>query len=572
MSGFREPDTFVSAGYLAVLRRRWWLVLVLTGVGLLAGAAYLELAPKAYTASAEVNVTPIGTQSGAVAGGRTLGAVNLDTEAQIVKSGTVESIAVHDLHSTLAPAALEPATLEKAVSVTVPANSTVLQISCQEGSADHAAACANAFAAAYLQNRDATAAAAVKAQLGYAQDQLSRLNTSIAKLTLQIGQLPATSPRRATDQAELETATSQQSALASQYATLSSQGTSPSGGSIISKAIPPTRPSSPKKLLALPSGLLVGLILGLVVAFSRDRMDTRVKDASDIGRFAVPVLLSLPGKRMSRALVAPAGSAAGREFTELARSAAAALGNGKQLLIAGTAAARARGSSLVAANLAVALGRRHGAVILVCPSQEGAPELFGLVDSQWPGPQGVAQLASGAIGLDQAAQQPRGFPGVHVLVLGAGLSDLAHEQVRQLAAHLRASADYVLIEAPSLTPGGDSLALAAFCDAALLAVEISRSRLIGVDECLTRLRRLRVRVIGAAAVPRLGAARPPRGQQAEELPDRGQRAVTAGLGRPADARNRGARRGWPEPEVAGDATGIPSMSKSGRASNDLGRP
>jgi capsular polysaccharide biosynthesis protein len=556
MSGFREPDTFVSAGYLAVLRRRWRLVLVVAGVGLLGAGGYLVLAPKAYVATADVNVLAIRGQSGAVANGRTGGAVNLDTEAQIVKSGTVAGIAGHTLHSPLTPFQLAGA-----VSVAVPAGTSVLQISCQEDSANASAACANAFAAAYLQNRNATAAAAAKAQLSWAQGQLSALNNSIAKLTLETGRLPVSSPQRATAEAELTTATSQQHDLASQLAALTAQGTSPSGGSIITKATPPAKPSSPKKLLVLPSGLLVGLILGLVAAFSRDRLDTRVKEPSDIaqfGRSGVPVLLSLPGQEMRRAQLAPAGSWAGREFIELARSAAAALGDGKQLLVAGTAGAAAgRSSSLVAANLAVALSRRHGAVILVCPSQQGAPELFGLGDSQWPGPQSAAQLASGAIGLDQADQQPRGFPGVHVLVLG-GLSDLAHEEARQLAARLRASADYVIIDAPSLAPGGDSLALAAFCDAALLAVAISQSRHEGVDECLTRLSRLRVRVIGAAAVPRLGAAPPlPRGQQAAELPQRGQRSVSAGLGQPPDARV---------------PTGISSMSKSGRAGNDLGRP
>jgi capsular polysaccharide biosynthesis protein len=558
MSVSREPDTFVSGDYLGVLRRGWWLVLVVTVVGLLGAVGYLAVTPKAYTATAKVNVTSTGS-TGAVTGGRTTGVVNLDTEAQIVKSGVVAGIAGHTLHSSLSSTKLL-----NQVTVTVPANSSVLEISCQEGSANGAAACANAFAAAYLQNRDATAAAAAKAQLAGVQHQLTALQNAVAKLTVQIPGLAPKSSRRATAAAELEADKSQLGSLASQFAALTTQGASPSGGSIISSATPPGRASSPKKLLVLPSGLLVGLILGLAAAFARDRLNTRVKDPKDAEqRFGVPVLLSLSSKEMGRPQLAPASSAAGRAFAELARNAAAALGDGDRLLIAGTAAGR--GSAVVAANVAVALARRHGDVVLVCPSQQGAPELFGLADSQALGAHGAVQLASGAVSLDQAAQQPQGFPGLHVLVLGAGLADLADEQARQLAAHLRSSADFVLVEAPWSAPGEDGLAFAEFCDGALLAVEIPGSRYPEVEDCLTRLSRLGVTVIGAATVPELrGTPRPPRAQQQPaELPYRGRRAVTASPGPQADERD--ALPGWPEPEAAGGGTGRPSMSAPGHA-------
>ena len=156
MSASQEADSLEFADYLGVLRRRWLIVLVLACVGILAAGAYIVASPKAYTATATVNVTATGvsqSQGGAVAGGRTSNAVNLDTESQIVKSSTVGAIAARNLHSPLTPTALLGH-----VSVAVPANSSILQISCQAKSPRQAAACANAFAAAYLQNRSATAA------------------------------------------------------------------------------------------------------------------------------------------------------------------------------------------------------------------------------------------------------------------------------------------------------------------------------------------------------------------------------------------------------------------------------
>jgi capsular polysaccharide biosynthesis protein len=591
MSAYRDPDSFEFADYFGVLRRRWWVVLVLAAAGLLAAGAYFVLTPKAYSATAMVNVTATGNapgQNGAVAGGRTSGAINLDTEAQIVQSSTVAGIAAHSLHSPLAPAALV-----KHVSVSVPANSSVLQISCLAASADQAAACANAFAAAYLQNRNATAAAATKAALGTVQDQLTTLQKRMAQLTFLISQLPVNSTQRASDQAQLQTASSQLRALASQSAALTAQNASPTGGSIISKATPPAKPSSPKKLLALPSGLLAGLILGLIAAFAWDRRDTRVKDARDIERSGVPVLLSLSGNDLDGGTLVSARSAAGLEFTELARYAATALGAGNQLVVADTVAGR--GASVVTANLAAALARTNDAVILVCPSQQDTPGLLGLPASQWAGAQDVADLASGAVSLDQAAQQPPGFPGLRVVILGAGLAELRHDQARELAQKLRTSADYVLVEAPRPESGLDSFAVAGFSDAVLLAVEISRSRHPVVLESIRRFDRLGIKVIGAAAVPRLRrASRPPRGREGAGLPAPRHRAGAAaaaqrvgselpalwrrvGVELPArwrrvgaEAKARpvgapGARPELPEPAADGDTADHAALSSPGHA-------
>ena len=43
----------------------------------------------------------------------------------------------------------------------------------------------------------------------------------------------------------------------------------------MSPATVPSSPSSPRKLLYIPSGLIVGLIVGLAWAFAKDRKDKR---------------------------------------------------------------------------------------------------------------------------------------------------------------------------------------------------------------------------------------------------------------------------------------------------------
>lgn len=508
MSMPQEADSFEFAGYLGVLRRRWWVVLVLACVGIVLAGAYIAVSPKGYTASATVNVTATGISQnqggGAVAGGRTSSAVNLDTEVQIVQSSSVAAIAARELHSSLTPAALA-----KNISVAVPANSSVLQISCTARSAQQSADCANAFATAYLTNRSATATNTNSAELSTIKGQLNALEKRTAQLTIQSHSLPVNSPQRASAQAELQTAASQLRALANQAAALSASGAAASGGSIITKATPPTTPSSPKKKIILPSGLLAGLLIGLIIAFAWDKRDTRIKNLRNLGQLGAPGLLTLSANDLGGVPLAPIRSRAAQEFSELARSTTAALGQDHHLvLVAG--ASPGPGASVVAANLAVGLTRTHSAVILVCPSGQGTTALLRLPESRRLDARAAAELAAGELSVEEVALQPAGFPRLRVVVLAEDLHDLHHAQARILAEQLRISADYTVIEAPAGTAGPDSLALAEYCGAALVAVEISATRREDIEDTLQRVTRLGTPVLGLVAVPRLRLPAPAR--------------------------------------------------------------
>jgi capsular polysaccharide biosynthesis protein len=547
----QEADSFEFAGYLGVLRRRWWVVVVLTCVGIVAAGAYIAQSPKGYTATATVNVTATGVSqnqgSGAVAGGRTNGAVNLDTEVQIVQSSSVAALAARDLHSSLTPAALV-----KNISVAVPANSSVLQISCTARSAQQSAECANAFAAAYLTNRSDTATNTDNTELGTIKGQLNTLEKRTAQLTIQSHSLPVNSPQRASAQAELQTAASQLRALANQSAALSASGAAASGGSIITKATPPTTPSSPKKKIILPSGLLAGLLIGLIIAFAWDKRDTRVKNLRNLGQLGAPALLTLSAKDLDGQPLALPRSPAGQDFSELARTTTAALDQDHQLvLVAG--ASPGVGTSLVAANLAAALARTHSAVILVCPSGQGTTGLLGLPEARRIDVQAAADLTAGELSVEEIALQPAGFPGLRVVVLAEDLHDLQHAQARVLAEQLRMSADYTVVEAPAGSAGPDSLALAEYCGAALLAIEISATRREDIEDSVQRITRLGAPVLGLVAVPRLRLPAGP-ARESGPLSSGSVRLRTPVTGDAAAAPGSG--RSWPQPgEDAEDDAG-----------------
>src|SRR5260370_30348531 len=118
MTPVLRPDSFELPHCLGVLRRRWPVVLWVTLIGLIGTVGYYVAAPKIYAATASIYVRPTGVvNANRLLNTRTPGPVDLDTEAQIVTSGVVATMAGTILHSSLAPS-----DLASAVAVPVPAN------------------------------------------------------------------------------------------------------------------------------------------------------------------------------------------------------------------------------------------------------------------------------------------------------------------------------------------------------------------------------------------------------------------------------------------------------------------
>src|SRR5215468_5242744 len=483
MSSSQQPGSLGAVDYTGVLRRRWVVVAGFAVAGLIGAAAYTVVAPKTYTATASVFVKTTGADVGdGITGNRTSGAlVNLDTEAQLVKSGTVAAIAGKSMHSSLTPYELA-----KQVTVTVPPNSQVLTIACDAPTGPGAAACANAFAAAYLQNRSANATSVLNAQIKTLAGKVSALEKSMAKLNTTISGLAKNSATRATDVAVLASDRIQAKALNGQITSLTGLAANVNGGSVYTAATPPGKPSSPSKSLVLPSGLVAGLVVGLVVAFVWDRRDRRLHSAADVGRLlGLPVLLNLSRKAFGRQVsLASPRSQTGRAFTELAYTVAASLGEGSHVvLVAG--ATPGPGASVVAANLAAALARTHSEAVLVCADTRDsvAPKLLGL---------------TGSPGLDTSLTDYQ----------------LQYDTARALTSQLRRDARFVVIEAQAGDDAADNLALAECADAAVLTVEVEHATHEQAADGIRRLQRIRVALLGAAVLPPISdrhAVRPVQG-------------------------------------------------------------
>jgi capsular polysaccharide biosynthesis protein/MinD-like ATPase involved in chromosome partitioning or flagellar assembly len=489
-------DDLQLADYAGVLRRRWWLIFILAVIGTLASIGYFKVSHKVYIATASVYVTANGGTTNQVADGRTTGAVNLDTEAQVVQSATVAQAAAKLMHATQTLPQLI-----KRVSVTVPANSQVLSISCQASSAVGAADCAQSFAQAFLTYTSSSTTTAANSQISALQLKISALESASAKLTVEVGSLPDNSSQRATAQEQLSSDQGQLSSLNSQVAQLTAELINPSGGSILSNALPPASPSSPKPLLILPSGLLAGLLIGLILAFIVDRRDRRIRSPRDLANINVPVLMSLPQKRSAVELaIASPRSQVGRDFSGLAHLLTSSLGAGSHVILV-TGAQVGNGVSLVAANLAVSLSRNQPDVTLVCADLEGSV-IPAMVDL--PSGPGLTDLLAAGSPSGDAGVQVAVAPRLRVITPGsaAGIEteDLQQDAVERLMVRLRGMARWIIVEAPSVTSGPDAYTLAQTADTAILVVEVPRTRSDQVLESVEYLDRMGASVLGAAVL------------------------------------------------------------------------
>jgi capsular polysaccharide biosynthesis protein/Mrp family chromosome partitioning ATPase len=499
MSVASRPDSFELSHYTGVLRRRWPILLVVTLIALVGTVGYIVVAPKVYPGFATVYVNPTGTvNANNLATTRTPGLVDLDTQAQMVTSGVVATLAGKTLHSSLAPD-----TLAKAISISVPGNSDDMVITCRASTSTGAAACANAFANAYLQNRTASAKAAIDQQIGTLKSQIGSLQNTAAGLRSTVSGLPSSSAERASAQTQLASYKRQLGSLNARLSTLYGQLSQTNGGSLITPARPQGRPSSPEKSLVVPSGFAVGVVVGLIAAFGWDRLDRRIRNARDVERFfGLPVLLDLPPKSLGRQVsLASPRSRTGRGFTELAHAVAASLGEGSHVVIV-AGASRGPAGSVVAANLAAALARTHSEAVLVCAALRDsvAPELFGMA----PG-RGLAEVLAGQATVGEVASGPASAPGLWVIPPGADTSlaeyHLQHDTARALTAQLRRDARFVVVEVQAKEDGADTLALAEFADAAVLTVEAQRTSRGDAQAAIRRLRQMRTQLLGMAVVP-----------------------------------------------------------------------
>lgn len=470
--------------YLGVIRRRVWVVVAATVV--VAALAYGVSLTQAdvYEASADVLIGRQASDQVFVTGQGYDPRRNVQTEVQVLRSRTVSE------------AASEAVGAPVSVRVVSDDESDVVRVIARSGVPEVAARDANAYARAYVDYRlGSTVQRLVEAGDG--------VTTKIAEIDAQIAALPANSPRRAPLEDQRAYLVEQQSRL-DVSANLADSG----GAAVLAKADVPTTPVEPKPVRNALLGAILGLLLGIGIAFLLEYLDDTVKDHGALERVlgpGLPVLTEVPSlggrrQKVDHPLVvvddptSPAAEAIGMLRTSLLFSAL----DGRVTSYQVTSALPGEGKTTVAANLAASLAGA-GKRVVVVDLDLRRPRLhlyFNLANRV-----GITSVLLGEVSVRDAVRRAAGVDGLFVMPSGPVPANpaeiVASSRLAEFLGVLKAPVDVMIVDSPPVLAVSDAMALARIVDATILVARAGTSSRRAIQRAVNSLRQVGAPLLGA---------------------------------------------------------------------------
>jgi capsular polysaccharide biosynthesis protein/Mrp family chromosome partitioning ATPase len=501
------------AEYLRRLRRRWWAVVLAIALGIAGGLVLTNALDEQYVSETSVLVLPVDMDAPAnIAGGRTSGDINLDTEAQIVRSASVAA-AVSDQLDGAIPAA----ELMGNVAVTVPPNSQVLRLTYTADTAERAQAGARAYADVYLKQRAAAVRERIDGASESLKEQRAERQEQLVDVTDRIAELFVDSSDRQLAESERDILISQLSSINDQLSAL--RIAAAPAGRVITEANLPQRPSAPNAMLNVAGGVLLGLVLGVAAAVAIDRYDRRIRRANDVRRARFGVIGEI-GRRRHLAVSLDLG--ADDQVDRIRNRLVSYAGNAKVVQVVPGSTRHSCG--LVGAALAASFAREYGRALYVVATSNGpVAALLG------PGGPGLTEALEGALGVSDLAVWSRDLPRVSIVGPGQDASRLGQLLQPTAAATLldeaQARFPVVVVESGSVSDSASAQAVARSADVVVVVAERGVADTRSLQATGDDLSNLHARLAGVIVAPRVrmprhrpeGAA--PRTESAADRPN-----------------------------------------------------
>jgi capsular exopolysaccharide synthesis family protein len=495
--------------YLHVLRRRRWTVVLVTLAVVVAGVGLSLSQTPIYQARADVLVdqqpnTQVDSQS---SGQRLDAARTIANEVRFLQSRSV----LDPLEEELG--------FNPTVSVSTSSTADVITIKGSNTDADKARQIAQAYADTYLALRSQRAVDAylntqqiVQAKISDLQAEIDDAANRIRDLDTQL--LTARPADKSSLDEQRRQAVADRTSLESQQSFyrerlnqigVTAQLLGSQGAQIISNAETPTSPISPKPLRNGALALILGLILGVGLAFLREYLDDTVASKEDVERaVGQPVVAVVPSVRRWKdsesaylvSRVEPMSSTA--EAYRGLRTSVQFLGIDRPVRVMQiTSPVSTEGKTTTLANLAVAFARSGQDVVVVCCDlrRPRLHQFFGLSNEI-----GFTSVLLGQVKLADALQEVPGEPRLRVLSSGPHPPNpselLGSTRTAELLAELSASSDIVLVDCPPVLPVTDSLVLSRLVDATLLVARADVTRLDDLTRAAELLGQVRAPLVG----------------------------------------------------------------------------
>ncbi|MFW6089997.1 MAG: polysaccharide biosynthesis tyrosine autokinase, partial [Gemmatimonadota bacterium] len=275
---------------------------------------------------------------------------------------------------------------------------------------------------------------------------------------------------------------------------------------VVETAILPIEPISPRPVRNLGLAGVLGLMLGVGLAFLREFMDTRLHSSDEIEvMFGLPTMARIPALgidngsgRHARALVTLDGdhSVGAESFRNLRTNVRFVReGEGASEMVI-TSPGPEEGKSITSANLAITLAQQGHRTLLIDadmrrPVQQ---DQFGI--DRAPG------LSDLLVGDGEAAEAVRSTKVENLFVLPAGKSPpnpaelLGSPRMERLLERLREKFESVVIDSPPALAVTDAAVIGAHTDGVILVVRAEKTHRDSITLAIRQLRQARADLLG----------------------------------------------------------------------------
>jgi capsular exopolysaccharide synthesis family protein len=502
-------DSLDIRDYLAVPKAQKWSIIIVTALVAAAAIGFSYMQTPLYSAEARVFVTPQTTPQGFTAAPQP---VDVDTESQLVESEQVASKVRGDLNLDLPLQSLLGGLSVAGASQnqTFYTTSQVLILTYTSPDPRVAQEVVNEFADEYIafrrrqgQKSFLRVQASLQRKADAVTEQLDRVTEDIAKATT------------SGDSSLISTLETERSTLLGRLGVIQQrsddlepiQTALTASGQVIKTATLPGAPSSPNLLVNTVLGVLAGLVLGVALAFLRERLDNRFRERGDVEEaLQAPVLATIPKyslktkKAFSEIVAATRPKSHASEAYRTLRTNlqfACLERNVKSLLVASPSAGEGKTSTV--ANLGVTMAQTGRRVILVS-SDMRIPTLERYFDV--PHTPGLSDLLDD--GLSEIANVVRrsGHPNLRVIPAGPLPTNpaelLASRALPQLVRILEENCDVVIFDSPPILAVADASILASAIGSAVLVIDATSTQRSAAMHAREELERAGAQLIGTA--------------------------------------------------------------------------
>lgn len=422
--------------YLRVLRKFWISIAAVVLIGLAGGAIVSLLATPTYTSSASLFLTvQTADSAGELASGSSYTERQVKSFAEVAEAPVVLQPVIDGLGLDVTPAALA-----QRVTVSVPTNTSILDVAVVDTDPQRAAATAQAIA--------------------------EGLVATVAEVA----------PKDGTGQATVQ-------------------------ARIISPSTVPTAWTSPKVAQNLLLGALVGAFLGVGQGLLRHVLDTRVRTAEDVDAVTDVPLVGTVGFDATAAthplvVATDPNSLRAEDFRRLRTNLQflAVAERGRSIAFSSAVAGEGKTTTTINAGLALAAAGRR---VLVVDADLRRPRVADRLNLE--GAVGLTTVLIGRAELEDVVQPV--FDGtMHVLPAGQVPPNpselLGSEAMRRLVAQATAAYDYVLLDSAPMVPVADTAVLSSMLGGVVVVVGSGDVHAAQLGEAIDSVRAAEGEVLG----------------------------------------------------------------------------